>query len=65
MHRPQVSFKKIYSHHFPVYFYILKAFLKKYNNVTVAFQSAFHLKMYQNDIFFLKKLFLISSHHNI
>jgi len=35
-------------------------FLKKYNNVMVVFQSFFHLKIYQNDVFFLKKLFLIS-----
>jgi hypothetical protein len=31
--------------------------------VAVAFQSAFHSEMYQNNIFFiLKKLFLISVH---
>jgi hypothetical protein len=33
--------------------------------VAVAFQSVFHLKMNQNNIFFiLKKLFLTSAHQN-
>jgi hypothetical protein len=33
--------------------------------VAVAFQSAFHLEMYQNNIFFIfKKLFLKSGHQN-
>jgi hypothetical protein len=33
--------------------------------VTVAFQSAFHSEMHQNDVFlFLKKLFLRSTHQN-
>jgi hypothetical protein len=33
--------------------------------VAVAFKSDFHLKMHQNDIFFIfKKLFLISAHQN-
>jgi hypothetical protein len=31
---------------------------------TVAFQSVFHPKMYQNNIFFKKKLFLTSAHQN-
>jgi hypothetical protein len=33
--------------------------------VAVAFQSAFHLEMHQNDIFFIfLKLFLISAYQN-
>jgi len=33
--------------------------------VVVAFQSAFHLEIYQNNIFFIfKKLFLTSAHQN-
>jgi hypothetical protein len=33
--------------------------------VTVAFQSAFHSKMHQNDVFlFFKKLFLRYTHQN-
>jgi hypothetical protein len=36
------------------------------NVVAVAFQSVFHLEMYQNNIFFiLKKSFLTSAHQNI
>jgi hypothetical protein len=34
------------------------------NVVAVIFQSAFHSGMYQNNIFFKKKLFLISVHQN-
>jgi hypothetical protein len=35
------------------------------NIVAVAFQNTFHLKIHQNNIFFiLKKLFLISTHQN-
>jgi len=50
--------------------FILSFFFKKgvkcvFRSViaTVAFQSAFHLKMHQNN-FFLKKLFLTSAHQN-
>jgi hypothetical protein len=33
--------------------------------VVVTFQSAFHSKMYQNNVFFIfKKLFLTSAHQN-
>jgi len=33
--------------------------------VAVAFQSTFHSKLYQNNVFlFFKKLFLISTHQN-
>jgi hypothetical protein len=32
--------------------------------VAVSFQNIFRLEMYQNNVFFLKKLFLILSHQN-
>jgi hypothetical protein len=32
--------------------------------VVVVFQNVFHLKMYQNNFYFFKKIFLISAHQN-
>jgi len=32
--------------------------------ITVAFQSVFHIEMHQNNVFFLKKLFLRPAYQN-